>query len=138
MCAAMVTSLFAGCGSSDASTTASNSGSTTGDGTEAAAEDAVEDATESAESEVVTNTFGDPNGTHLEMWTFVELHGQHYGKMAEVWNEEHPDQTIEITCTTYPYSDMHTKLLTALQAGTGAPDICDVEVGQFPNAMSLS
>ena len=50
------------------------------------------------------------NGTHLEMWTFVELHGQHYGKMAEVWNEEHPDQTIEITCTTYPYADMHTKL----------------------------
>ena len=38
MCAAMVTSLFAGCGSSDASTTASNSGSTTGDGTEAAAD----------------------------------------------------------------------------------------------------
>ena len=92
MCAAMVTSLFAGCGSSDSGTTASNSGSTTGDGTEAAAEDAVEDATESAESDVVTNTFGDPNGTHLEMWTFVELHGQHYGKMAEVWNEEHPDQ----------------------------------------------
>lgn len=70
------------------------------------------------------------------MWTFVELHGQHYGKMAEVWNEEHPDQTIEITCTTYPYSDMHTKLLTALQAGTGAPDICDVEVGQFPNVVA--
>lgn len=136
MCAAMVTSLFAGCGSSDSSTTASNSGSTTGDGTEAAAEDAVEDATESAESDVVTNTFGDPNGTHLEMWTFVELHGQHYGKMAEVWNEEHPDQTIEITCTTYPYGDMHTKLLTALQAGTGAPDICDVEVGQFPNVVA--
>ena len=84
MCAAMVTSLFAGCGSSDASTTASNSGSTTGDGTEAAAEDAVEDATESAESEVVTNTFGDPNGTHLEMWTFVELHGQHYGKFRSL------------------------------------------------------
>ena len=103
----VLSALFAGCGSSDSGTTASNSGSTTGDGTEAAAEDAVEDATESAESEVVTNTFGDPNGTHLEMWTFVELHGQHYGKMAEVWNEEHPDQTIEITCTTYPYSDMH-------------------------------
>jgi len=40
MCAAMVTSLFAGCGSSDSGTTASNSGSTTGDGTEVAAEDA--------------------------------------------------------------------------------------------------
>ena len=33
--------------------------------------------------------------------------------------------------------DMHTKLLTALQAGTGAPDICDVEVGQFPNGLQF-
>lgn len=56
--------------------------------------------------------------------------------MAEVWNEEHPDETIEITCTTYPYADMHTKLLTALQSGVGAPDICDVEVGQFPNVVA--
>lgn len=56
--------------------------------------------------------------------------------MEAVWNEEHPDETIEITCTTYPYADMHTKLLTALQSGAGAPDICDVEVGQFPNVVA--
>lgn len=28
------------------------------------------------------------------------------------------------------------KFITALQAGTGAPDICDVEVGQFPNVVA--
>lgn len=131
LCTAMAASMLTGCGGSNASTNAA------GGNTANAGEGAVEEATEaeSAEAEVVTNTYGDPNGTHLEMWTFVELHGQHYGKMAEAWNTEHPDQTIEITCTTYPYADMHTKLLTALEAGTGAPDICDVEVGQFPNVV---
>lgn len=142
---ALTVSMLAGCGSGatnapadandaagNATTTDTTAGDTAADDTAA---DASEDVVESAEPEVVTNTFGDPNGTHMEMWTFVELHGQHYGKMAEVWNEAHPDNTIEITCTTYPYGDMHTKLLTALQAGTGAPDICDVEVGQFPNVV---
>ena len=133
MCTTMVASMLSGCGSSNADTTgASASGDAAADAaTEAVAEEAVEGE---AAAEAV-NTFGDPNGTHLEMWTFVELHGQHYGKMAEIWNEQHPDQTIEITCTTYPYGDMHTKLLTSLEAGTGAPDICDVEVGQFPNVV---
>ncbi|MBO6215742.1 MAG: extracellular solute-binding protein, partial [Lachnospiraceae bacterium] len=106
------------------------------DGGEAAEDAADADAADAAEEEIPTSTFGDPNGTHLEMWTFVELHGQHYGVMAEQWNEEHPDNTIEITCTTYPYGDMHTKLLASLEAGTGAPDICDVEVGQYPNVVA--
>ncbi len=116
MCASMAASLV-GCGG------AASEGGVDPDAAAANEEEAVE---ESAEPEVVTNTFGDPNGTHLEMWTFVELHGQHYGVMAEEWNKQHPDNTIEITCTTYPYGDMHTKLLTSLEAGTGAPDICDV------------
>ena len=131
---AMVATLLAGCGSSEE---AAAPAADTAEATEADTPDEAEEADveETAESDVVSNTFGDPNGTHLEMWTFVELHGQHYGVMAEQWNKDHPDQTIEITCTTYPYSDMHTKLLTSLEAGTGAPDICDVEVGQFPNVV---
>ena len=126
---AMVAGILAGCGSSASSETAS---ADTSDAEATAAEVSTEAATEEA---VPTNTFGDPSGTHLEMWTFVELHGQHYGNMVEKWNEENPDRKIEITCTTYPYSDMHTKLLTSLEAGTGAPDICDVEIGQFPNVV---
>lgn len=119
MCATMAVTMLAGCGNGSKN------------GTEAA-----DGGTEAAESEVVTNTYGDSKGTHLEMWTFVELHAQHYGTMVEQWNKDHPDKTIEITCTTYPYGDMHTKLLTSLEAGTGAPDICDVEVGQFPNVVA--
>lgn len=119
MCATMAVTMLAGCGNGSKN------------GTEAA-----DGGTEVAESEVVTNTYGDSKGTHLEMWTFVELHAQHYGTMVEQWNKDHPDKTIEITCTTYPYADMHTKLLTSLEAGTGAPDICDVEVGQFPNVVA--
>jgi arabinosaccharide transport system substrate-binding protein len=140
LCTTLVASSLVGCGSSSSSSSSSDSSDAavaddSSDDAEASDADDADDAEETAEDDVVTNTFGDPNGTHLEMWTFVELHGQHYGKMAEIWNEEHPDNTIEITCTTYPYSDMHTKLLTALEAGTGAPDICDVEVGQYPNVV---
>ena len=119
MCATMAVTMLAGCGNGSKN------------GTEAA-----DGGTEAAESKEVTNTYGDSKGTHLEMWTFVELHAQHYGTMVEQWNKDHPDKTIEITCTTYPYNDMHTKLLTSLEAGTGAPDICDVEVGQFPNVVA--
>lgn len=139
--AAMTMSILAGCGG--AADAPANGGTEateeTAEEVAEAAEEAVEEATdetEQAEEEIPTSTFGDASGTHLEMWTFVELHGQHYGKMAEIWNEQHPDEKIEITCTTYPYADMHTKLLTSLEAGTGAPDICDVEVGQYPNVVA--
>ena len=126
---AMVAGILAGCGSNASSETAS------ADKSDAAATEAEAPAEAATEEAVPTNTFGDPSGTHLEMWTFVELHGQHYGNMVEKWNEENPDRKIEITCTTYPYGDMHTKLITSLEAGTGAPDICDVEIGQFPNVV---
>ena len=125
MSMALVAGLLAGCGSGAATETS-----------EGATETAEATTEEAAAEEIPNATFGDENGTHLEMWTFVELHGQHYKDMAEVWNEQNPDRTIEITCTTYPYGDMHTKLLTSLEAGTGAPDICDVEVGQFPNVVA--
>lgn len=144
MSVAMVSSILAGCGSSSDSassdTAAEDSGAAETETEEASGEESTEEAAgdEAAaeEEEIPTSTFGDPNGTHMEMWTFVELHGQHYGNMVEKWNEQNPDRTIEITCTTYPYADMHTKLLTSLTAGTGAPDICDVEIGQFPNVVA--
>ena len=102
---AMVSFILAGCGSSNG--TASTDGASTDS---AAADDTASDAVEgtdeaaaddaAAEEEIPSSTFGDPNGTHMEMWTFVELHGQHYGNMVEKWNAENPDRTIEITCTT--------------------------------------
>lgn len=127
---AMVATVVTGCGSSAGSDAAAN-----GDGAAATEETAggeAEGEEGEAEAEAVT-TVGDPNGTHMEMWSFVEAHNTFYAGMLEKWNEQNPDRTIEITFTTYPYADMHTKLLTSLTAGTGAPDICDVEMGQVPN-----
>ncbi len=85
-----------------------------------------------AAAEAVT-TVGPEDGTHFEMWSFVDAHNEFYGKMVELWNEQNPDKQLNVTFSTYPYSDMHNKLMMSLQAGSGAPDMCDVEIGQFPN-----
>ena len=69
----------------------------------------------------------------MEMWSFVDLHNEFYAKMLEKWNEQNPDRQIQITFTTYPFGDMHNKMIMALQTGEGAPDLCDIERGQFPN-----
>ena len=46
-----------------------------------------------------------------------------------------PDRQVKIEATVLPYDDMHNKLQIALQSGVGAPDICDVEIGRFPNLL---
>ncbi|MCC8103404.1 MAG: extracellular solute-binding protein [Clostridiales bacterium] len=63
----------------------------------------------------------------------MEAHSTFYAEMVELWNEENADRPIQITFSTYPYSDMHNKLMMSLQAGSGAPDMVDIEIGQFPN-----
>ncbi|MFX3634640.1 MAG: ABC transporter substrate-binding protein [Candidatus Pristimantibacillus sp.] len=71
--------------------------------------------------------------TELELWTFVELHGQHFEKMLEKWNAANADKQIKLKVTVMPYDDMHNKLSIALQTGQGAPDIADIEIGKFPD-----
>ena len=90
------------------------------------------EASTEGEATAVT-TVGPENGTKLEMLSFVDVHNEFYGKMVDLWNKQNPDKPVTITFTTYPYSDMHNKLMMSLQAGEGAPDMCDVEIGQFPN-----
>ena len=90
-------------------------------------------ADDAAEEPQAVTTVGPEDGTHFEMWSFVDAHNEFYGQMVEKWNEENPDKPINVTFSTYPYSDMHNKLMMSLQAGEGAPDMCDVEIGQFPN-----
>lgn len=118
----VTTGLMVGCGSSKSTDDSSK-------GTES--EEAVTD--ESSEEEPTVVTAGDENGTEFEMWTFVELHAQFYQEMVEEWNKKNPDKTINLKMTVLPYGDMHTKLQSSLLAGKGAPDLCDIEVGQFPN-----
>lgn len=111
--AAILTSGFVGCGKSSANTTGSDTNP----------------------SKTKTSKFGnetDSNGKPFEMWTFVELHGQFYKEMAEEWNQAHPKEQICINLTVMPYDDMHNKLTLAIQSGTGLPDLCDIEIGKFP------
>ena len=79
-----------------------------------AEEDTTEETAESeepAEGEpTAVTTVGPDDGTKYEMWSFVDLHNEFYGKMVEKWNEENPDKQIQITFSTYPYADMHNKL----------------------------
>ena len=69
--------------------------------------------------------------TEIEFWTFQDLHVKHYELMAEKWNAANPDKQIKLIPTVYPFEDMHSKLLMALQSGKGAPDLVDIEAGKF-------
>lgn len=135
LCLAMTVTMLAGCGGKGDEA----SGSTTANATEAKSEGAsetdaaAEGETQATEKAEVVSTVGDAKGTHFNMWTFVEMHSNFYAGMVEQWNTENPDKPIEVTFTTYPYDDMHNKLTLALQSGEGAPDLCDIEIGKFPN-----
>ncbi len=76
---------------------------------------------------------GTGGGTTLEMWVFAELHGELYEEMADRWNEENPDRQIDLQITVYPYQDMHNNLQLAVNAGSGLPDVADIEVSKFGN-----
>lgn len=76
---------------------------------------------------------GEAQPVDIEFWTFQDLHVQFYEKMVAKWNEENPNEPINLIPTVYPYDDMHNKLLIALQSGVGAPDIVDIELGKYAN-----
>jgi arabinosaccharide transport system substrate-binding protein len=71
--------------------------------------------------------------TELTFWTFAGTHAEFFLNAAERWNEEHPDRPIKLTAETYPFDQMHNNLLLALQSGTGAPDLVDIEIAKFSN-----
>ncbi|CUH96753.1 putative arabinose-binding protein [Propionispora sp. 2/2-37] len=81
---------------------------------------------------------GEGNATILNFWTFQELHKAFMDDAAATWNKNHPDKPLVIKTDVYPYDEMHNKLLIALQSGTGAPDIADIEISKFANFLKGS
>ncbi|MFC0213650.1 extracellular solute-binding protein [Paenibacillus chartarius] len=71
--------------------------------------------------------------TKLTFWTFNELHQKFFESMAKSWNAANPNEQIELEATTFPYDDNHNKLTVALQSGTGAPDLVDIEISKIGN-----
>ncbi|MFA6776145.1 MAG: extracellular solute-binding protein, partial [Sphaerochaetaceae bacterium] len=94
------------------------------------APEAVQTGTNDAAAVTGKNTFVE-GGTPLNLWTFQELHVKFYTTMADEWNKAHPDKPINLTVTTGDSTAVHTKLLVAMQSGTGAPDVCDIEIGHY-------
>jgi arabinosaccharide transport system substrate-binding protein len=83
----------------------------------------------------VTLGFAAPKAktTTLTFWTFQELHSGFMKDAVESWNKANPKEQIDLKIDVLPYDDLHNKLLISLQAGTGAPDISDIEISKFAN-----
>lgn len=93
------------------------------------------DSTNDATAADATLSVGDDieGATELSFWTFNELHMALFEDSATQWNEENPDKPIKLNAQTYPFDQMHNNLSMALQSGTGAPDLADIEIRQFAN-----
>lgn len=65
----------------------------------------------------------------LEMWTFSASRSVWEKNMAKRFMALHPD--VSISVTVYPYYTMHDKLAAAILAGSGAPQLSDVEVNEI-------
>ena len=66
----------------------------------------------------------------LVFWGFATNRNNWYGALAETYKEEvNPDVTIDIQ--EIAYQEMHDKVLTTLVAGTGAPDMADIEISRL-------
>jgi len=91
---------------------------------------------EVAEEEVLTTQAPANHVTDLTMWSFIQHHLTFFQKMAGIWNEEHPDEQINVIPTYLEWDPMHNNLYTAMVAGEGVPDIVDVEISRWPNFMT--
>jgi arabinosaccharide transport system substrate-binding protein len=65
------------------------------------------------------------------MWTFVQVHADYWKDATETWNKNHPDEQIDLKINVLPFDQMNQKIQVALNSGNGAPDIADIEIGQF-------
>ncbi len=79
---------------------------------------------------------GDPGGTPVEFWTYNERHAEYYKKLLQLWNDQNPDHTLQITFKTMPYEELHTAFIEALKNGSGAPDLCDIDAYRFGEVSS--
>lgn len=71
--------------------------------------------------------------TELTVWVSNELHNSIFEFGEKAYNEAHPDAPVDVNVEVYANAEMAEKLLIALQSGTGAPDIADININYFAN-----
>lgn len=96
---------------------------------------AVQEEEVAAEAPAAEAPAAEAQEINLTFWTFVDAHADYYLKQVERFNAEHTDVKVNLEATSIPYNEMHDKLLIALQSGTGAPDIVDIEIAKFGTFM---
>lgn len=64
-------------------------------------------------------------------WWAISGQDEFYASRAEAWNKENPDRPIELEAVALNSADRQSKMLVAVQSGSGAPDYCDVNVIHF-------
>jgi arabinosaccharide transport system substrate-binding protein len=84
-----------------------------------------------APSETGGSGDGEPQVVDLTFWTFVQAHADFIESQAAEYNASQSEVEIRIESTSIDWDDMHNRLLIALQSGTGAPDLVDVEISRF-------
>ncbi|MDQ0338631.1 arabinosaccharide transport system substrate-binding protein [Caldalkalibacillus uzonensis] len=89
------------------------------------------ETTNEGDTEIIGSESDD--AVELTFWTFQGLHIDFFEDAVLRWNEEYPDRQIRLIAQAYPYDNMHNNLLLALQSGTGAPDLADIEISRFSN-----
>ena len=125
---AVVVISLVGCGSS--SNTSSSSSITV-------AESATTTSTTESTSEIVENESDENTSPEdaivLTVWASNELHKAMFDFGEQAYNKEHPNEPIDVRVEVYANAEMAEKLLIALQSGTGAPDIADININYFSN-----
>lgn len=78
------------------------------------------------EAPPVVEDFGKDVSGKVTIWAFNE---NIFEEVAAAFKEEYPN--IEVETVFVPFAELHDNLQTALLSGTGAPDIAEVEMGNF-------
>ena len=70
----------------------------------------------------------------IELVSWVnEAHTGIFEYGEKLYNEKHPNNPLKLSMEFYPVTEMHNKLLIALQSGVGAPDIVDINLTWWSN-----
>jgi arabinosaccharide transport system substrate-binding protein len=69
----------------------------------------------------------------VTFWHSNEIHERFFDAGVKEWNAAYADRPVEVTFENYPNQEMGSKLLIAIQSGTGAPDIADININYFAN-----
>lgn len=124
--------LLAACGGNDGDNNAEGGNDAEANGGGNAEGNAEANAEGNADETIVV---GDDleGATELDFWTFAESHATFFEDAANRWNDENPDNPIQLTAAVFPFDQMHNNLLLAVQSGSEAPDLVDIEIARFPN-----